>query len=252
MKKDQKVKAYTVVALLFFGLFVFIASCSKDDDSNNNSSPAYTCKTCTDTPDALPANDASGKGVYKGVIVGSSGILSVNIQNGSNTITATMVLDGVSVLLTSSVNYVDGEPYIAPFTGTYNGSPVTINFSVGLDGSAPTVTSADIPGHPNAVFVLAKEKSTSLIEAFEGKYKINGVDMGTFNIILSSALGKFGGIAKETATGEIDEIDGNYSSTGQLTDPDGRVLGTIVGDELKGVFTDNNKQVITISGKRTL
>lgn len=251
MKKDQKVKAYTVVALVFFGLFVFITSCSKDDDSDNNSNPTYSCKTCSDTPDALPANDASAKGVYKGVVVGSSGTISVNIQNGSDVITATLVLDGVTAVLTSNISYVEGEPYIAPFTGTFNGSPVSITFSVGLGGSEPTVTSADIPGHPDAVVLLAKETSTSLIEAFEGKYKINGIETGTFNIILSSALGKFGGIAKNIITGEIDEVDGDYSVTGQLSD-DGRILGTIVGDELKGVFTDSDGKVITISGKRTL
>ena len=34
--------------------------------------------------------------------------------------------------------------------------------------------SSDIPGHPNAVFTVYKETSTSLIEAFEGEFMAEG------------------------------------------------------------------------------
>jgi hypothetical protein len=146
------------MVLLMLG--ILFNSCSKDDGGSQK----YECATCVNIPDALAENDNSGKGVYKGIIVGSTGSLSIDIQNGSNTITAIMVLDGITVNLISNVSYVEGQAYVAPFTGMYNnGSPITLTFSVGLSGANPTMISSDIPGHPNAVFTIYKESSTSLI-----------------------------------------------------------------------------------------
>ena len=114
----------------------------------------------------------SVKGMYKRIIIGSTASISINIQNGNNTVIAMMILDGVSVALISNVVVLDGQPYVAPFTGIYNGSPISMTFSVGLGGTTPTMVSSSIPGHPNAVFVLSKETSTSLIEAIEGNYSV--------------------------------------------------------------------------------
>ena len=247
MKTIKNLKTVFIFSLLLLGVSSLFLSCSKDDAA---AEPTYTCVTCTRTPDALPANDASAKGIYKGIVVGSSGTLSINIQNGSNTITGTLVIDGVSIALTSSVTYVDGQPYLAPFTGTYNNLPVVINFSVAVGGGTPTVISSDIPGHPNAVFTIAKETSTSLIEAFEGTYNKAG-ETGIFNIILSSGLGAWGGIAKKDGTTEIEEIDGTYVNN-QVIDENGTVLGVITGDVLQGSFTDSSNTVVTTIGYRTL
>jgi hypothetical protein len=145
---------------------VIAISCSKSDDTA--STPAYTCTTCKTTPDATAANDASNKGVYKGVIIGSSGTIKFDLQG--TTITAVMVLDGVTATLTSTVNVVAGQTYVAPFTGTLGGQAVSITFSVGATGQNPTVTTSSIPGHPSSTFSIIKETSASLIECFEGTY----------------------------------------------------------------------------------
>ena len=166
MKTLKKFLVYLLLPAFLTGMSVVVFSCSKDDSK----APAYTCVSCHDTPDALVANDADVKGVYKGIVVGSTGTLSIDIQNGSSTITATMVLDGITAILTSNVATVAGQAYVAPFTGTYNGSPISITFSVGLGGATPTMVTSDIPGHPNATFQIYKETSTSLIEAFQGTY----------------------------------------------------------------------------------
>jgi len=225
-----------------------MTSCSKDDETPVAS---YTCLSCKTTPEASAANDASVKGIYKGIIIGSTGTISINIQNGSSTITATMVLDGVSVALTSNVSLVDGQPYVAPFTGTFNGTPISITFSVGLGGTSPTMVSSSIPGHPNAVFVLTKETSTSLIEGFEGNYTVTGGEKGVFNIVLSRSLAKFGYIAREDGQSDTDSGSGTINASSQLI-LDGRVVGTITGDELNGSFKDDNNRTVTITGKRTL
>ena len=102
MKKQNLLLA--LLAILSF------SACKKSDDT---AAPAYTCTTCKTTPDALAANDASSKGIYKGVVIGSSGTIIINIANGGTTITAVMVIDGVTVNLTSAVAWVAGQPYVA-------------------------------------------------------------------------------------------------------------------------------------------
>jgi hypothetical protein len=245
MKNFKKQMALLIFPSLFLGMFM--TSCSKD-----NATPVatYTCTTCKTTPDALAANDASVKGVYKGVLVGSTGTISINIQNGSNTITATMVLDGVSIPLTSTVTVVDGQSYTAPFSGTLNGSAISITFQVAVGGGTPTITSSNIPGHSTVTFSLFKETSTSLLEAFEGTYSKTG-ETGTFNILLSTGLGKFGGIVKKDVNGVSGYIKGTYVNN-QVIDETAHVLGVITGDVMNGSFLDGNGTTVTTKGKRTL
>ena len=126
---------------------VLFSSCKKD---KNSATPTYNCATCKSTPDALVANNSSSsKGIYKGVVIGSTGTTVFDVANNGTLITASMVLDGTTINLSSAVAWVSGAPYAANFTGTLNGAPVSINFSVGVTGSSPTVTASNIPGHPN-------------------------------------------------------------------------------------------------------
>lgn len=249
MKNTKSILTLLAVSIFLSIVAISFNSCSKD----SSSTPSYECLTCATIPDALAENDATAKGIYKGIVVGSTGSLFIDIQNGSNTITGTLVLDGTSIALTSSVAYVNGQPYVAPFTGTYNGSPLSITFSVGLSGGTPTVTSSDIPGHPNTAFTLYKETSTSLIEAFQGTYTKPG-KTGTFNFLLSRGLNLWGGIAKGNEAGaSTDEVNGTINSSNQLVvTANGAILGTITGDEINGSFQDGNGDTVTITGQRTL
>src|SRR5690554_3398545 len=180
MNNFKKIPTFFTVLLVLLSAGIAFNSCSEDDGTQKTDT--YTCDTCASTPDALPENDNSAKGVYKGIQVGSSGTLSIDIQNGSSTIIGTMVLDGITASLISNVSYVDGEPYVAPFTGTYDGDPVSLTFSVALGGGMPRVISSNIPGHPDAVFTIYKETSTSLIEAFEGTYSKPGEKIGRAHV----------------------------------------------------------------------
>jgi len=247
MKKNQKIMKLLLLLVIIVGVSVVNNSCSSD------SSSSYTCDTCANTPDALAENDGLAKGIYKGIMVGSSGTISINVQNGTNTVTATMVLDGDTILLTATITPTDGQIYISPFTGTYNGSPISITFSVAANGSMPTIVTSDIPGHPNASFQIYKETSTSLIEAFEGDYTVSDGQTGIFNIILSREFGEYSGIAKENGSNEVSDIEGYYQDDGDITNEDGTVvLGRISGDELNGSFRDSDNDLVTINGQRTL
>jgi hypothetical protein len=238
------------IALLIFPSLVlgmFMTSCSKNDAPETS----YTCLNCKTTPDALAANDASVKGIYKGILAGSTGTLSINIQNGNSTITATMVLDGVSIPLISNVTVVNGQSYTAPFTGTLNGSPVSITFAVGLGGETPTIVSSSIPGHPNSFFLLSKETSTSLIEAFQGTYTYDG-QTGVINFVIARSVSKWGYAEKNNQTGATTNGSGTINSNGQLIDKDNKVVATIKGDIIHGSSTNDKNKTVVIDGKRTL
>ncbi len=227
-------------------LFILIASfvsCKKDKAST----PSYTCTTCKTTPDAKAANDASNKGVYKGVIIGSSGTIMFDLQNNGTTITAIMVLDGVTVNLTASVSIVAGQSFVAPFTGTLNGQPVSITFSVGATGSTPTVTTSSIPGHPNSSFTIIKETSTSLVEAFEGTYSTTQPESGNFNMVLSRTLKMFGGTSRKTGTTTNNSFSGIINASNELIDGTGKKIAKLDGDVMTG-----GDATITINAKRTL
>ncbi len=241
--------------LLVIVTIISFSACKKTD-TTTNVIPAsnYTCTTCKTTPDALAANDASSKGIYKGVVIGSTGTITFNIANNNSAITAIMVIDGITVNLVSAVNWVAGQPYVADFTGTLNGSAVTLHFSVGLSGSTPTVTASAIPGHTSASLNVVKETSSGLVECFEGTYATTLPETGVLNIILSRTLGKWSAVARATGTNTSGTSGSGAITNNNLIDPsqNNQTIGTLSGDNLSGKFSDANGRTITITGKRTL
>ncbi|RYY41428.1 MAG: hypothetical protein EOO08_02130 [Chitinophagaceae bacterium] len=225
-------------------------SCKKKETETQT---PYSCATCTRTPQAAAAHDNSSKGIYKGVLIGSSGTVLFNIDNAGTGITAVMVIDGVSVNLTSSISWVSGQPYVAPFTGTLGGQPVTLNFSVGLSGGTPTVTSSSIPGHPNAVFTIVKETSTNMVECFEGQFR--GTDTGVFNLVLSRSAGAWFARVRNTGNNSTDELSGAVSASGSLSGVSGsgstNVTGTINAHVISGNWSNSSGNG-TWDGQRTL
>ena len=242
----KNVRLFLLICVLLSVSF----GCKKND--SNTSVPDFKCTTCTATPQAIEANNSSSKGIYKGVVVGSTGTIVFDVLNSGSTITAKMVIDGVTVNLVSSVTWQAGQPYTAPFTGTYNGNTISITFSVGLTGSSPTVNSSNIPGHPNASFTLVKETSTSLIECFEGSYHSSRPEDGVFNLILSRSAGLWGAAARTNAGTNTDGASGSINANNQLIEKNGTNMGTISGDAINGTFKDNSNNTVTITGKRTL
>ncbi|MCW3110743.1 MAG: hypothetical protein JWQ09_5249 [Segetibacter sp.] len=227
-----------------------LLACKKDETPAEE---PFTCSTCSTTPRAVAANDATSKGVYKGIVIGSSGTIMFDINNTATTITAAMVIDGITVNLTSNVSWVAGQAYVAPFTGTLNGSPVSITFSVASNGGSPTVTTSSIPGHANASFNIIKETSTGLLECWEGTYSTTKPETGTFNLLLIRSLSKWTADARKTGSTTTNSSGNGTITNGKLIDPsqNNRTIRTLNGDKLDGNFVDNNGITITITGKRT-
>jgi len=242
------------IILLSLSFLLLITSGCKKNAKDTPAPEPFKCATCATTPLAVAANDASSKGIYKGVVSGSTGTIVFDVLNAGTTITAKMVLDGVTANLTSSVAWAAGQAYVAPFTGTLNGSPISITFSVGSSGSRPTVTTSSIPGHPGASFNLAKETSTALIEGFEGVYHTTLPEDGTFNIILSRTAKIWGADARKNgSTSTTGSAGGTITSDNKLVESaGGTTVGSLSSDEINGTSLDGNGKTVTITAKRTM
>lgn len=224
-------------------------SCKKDTKKEN---PAYTCTTCKTTPEANASNDASNKGIYKGVIIGSSGTIMFNLQNNGTAITAIMVIDGTTVNLTSTVSIIAGQTYVSPFTGTLNGQSVSLAFSVGATGQNPAVTASNIPGHANSTFSIIKETASSLVECFEGTYSTTKPETGIFNLILSRNLKVFSGASRKDGSTASNAFNGTINAYNELIDASSnKSIVTLTGDNLASTFVDGSGSTVTVKGKRT-
>jgi len=242
------------VLLPVIAAFFMLNGCKKKEDEKpaTPTTPAYTCTTCTTTPEAKAANDNTSKGIYKGVIIGSSGTIKFDLANGDSTIKAYMTIDGTAVTLTAAVKWSAGASYVSSFTGTMNGSPVSITFSVNPDGTSPTVTASDIPGHPNATLEIAKETSAGLLKCYEGTYKntTKGTS-GTFNLLLSTSLKKWQARTREDGQTQASKVTGTFDN--DKFSFDGVSGGaTLSGDNIiDGTFKTDTENG-TWEGKRTL
>lgn len=234
--------------ILISSLFFLSTGCKKDSRATD----PYQCASCSTAPEAIAVNDASSKGIYKGIVIGSSGTIKFDVLNGGTLIKAYLTIDGTSAELTSSVTWNGTQAYTAPFTGTLGGQAISITFSVGKDGTDPIVLSANIPGHLNAEFILVKENSATLIECFEGTYKTTKPESGTFNLLLSRAVRLWGGMHRQDGTTNFEDMDGTMDAGGKLFEDGTDYIGTLSGDEIKGTFKDGDNNSVTVYGKRTL
>lgn len=254
MKKNTLILNLALVAIVF----LTVIGCKKKEELVNSvTTPSYSCTSCITAPEAKSAYDNSSRGMYKGVVIGSSGTIKFDIGNtDTSTIKAYMVIDGVSVTLTANVKWVAGSSYVSPFTGTLNGETVSITFSVDATGANPTVTSMNIPGHPNATLAIAKETSTSLIKVFEGTAKNTTTSKNaTFNLMLSTSLKRWYARVREDGSTGSSSVEGTFDNN-ILSFDDGKGAtgsATLSGDNIiNGTWKNSKPEAGTWEAKRTL
>lgn len=234
--------------LLLLSAFTILSACKKDDPDPVPVVEPYKCTTCITTPEAKAQYDDNSGGVYKGVLVGSTGTIALYLYNTGTEVKALVAFDGQNGTLTCGTlsTWTPGQAISnALFTGTINGQNVQAIFSVDANGQNPSVQ-VTIPGHTVNVAVY-KETSTTLIKNFEGTYA--GDDNGIFNMAMSgneySIVSDGGGIPMEATlvNGKVDysvnglEIKGDFQGT----------------DHIEGTWVDNNNgKQGTWSGNRTL
>jgi len=163
-------------ALLLFGLSTIIFfACQKSNTSNESNNGNNGNGTST-TALTKPQYDNTSFGVYKGVVIGSSGTIFFRINNGDNIAKGYLNIDNKWDTLSTGTTIVSGQPLInVVFTGHF--SSMTLNANA--DGSHANLTAIQITGHSNPTIFIIHENSTKQIYCYEGTF--NGSSTGILN-----------------------------------------------------------------------
>ena len=168
-------KKINVLSLI---LTFFLNSCLSVEEPN------IIIPNFVETPEASELFNTSNFGIYKGVFVGSSGIVLINLNNNNNTISASLKIDGVNYIFSTNESITENQQTEINFTNNDN----SFVFNVSSTGTNPEITNLSIQGHPNAETILVKETSERLTKVFEGTYNgIDNDDAGVFNAIVSGS-----------------------------------------------------------------
>lgn len=140
-------------------------------------------------PDGLPKTaetksqyNNTSFGVYKGVILGSSGNIILRINNGDNTVKGYLTIDNQNDTLATTQQLIAGQPIVnLNLTGRIS----SMTFSANADGSNAKISNLNIAGHPNPTALIVHENSTQQVLLYEGTFsgdlngRINFVKIGT-------------------------------------------------------------------------
>jgi len=232
-------------------LVTVLISCNKSEEKEPaTSTPAYVCPTCTTAPEAKAEHDNSSGGVYKGIMVGSSGVVALYLFNTGTEVKMLVTFDGKNTTLvtTSLSGWAPGQAITgATFTGTLDGQAIAVVFSVNANGQNPTMVAA-IPGHTVKVAIY-KETSTMMVKNYEGTHEgTNPSDNGTFNMTFHGdnfsivTSGRDEPFVGKLVNGSIDMVADNVE-----------IKGSFSGDDVSGTWKNNNSNTHgTWKGKRTM
>jgi hypothetical protein len=143
-------------------------------------------KSKTDSTDNTLPKEAETKsqfnntsfGVYKGVIVGSSGTIVFRINNGDNIVKGYLSIDNVKDTLSTTQQLTAGQPIVnVNFVGRLS----SMTLSANADGSNAEITNISIVGHNYVKAFLAHENSNLQIMCYEGKF--TGDLTGIMNVV---------------------------------------------------------------------
>lgn len=210
--------------LLSLAASLMLFACSDDNSSSSNLS---------DTPTAKVAYDNNNYGIYKGVFVGSTGRITVNLNNDGQ-ITATLVIDGKSYTYTTEDTTQENS-----YTSiTFSLNNDSFDFEVESDGSNPIISNISISGHAGAAIQIIKEESDSQVYCYEGTFTEDGGG-GTLNLVISD--NQIYGLVLPGDGELLPHLTGtitNNSITGSIPDT-ATFTGTINGNNITGNWTSD-------------
>lgn len=214
---------------------IIVGACGSD--------PAPT-SAFKNSPDAKATEDTKSGGIYKGVIVGSSGFFAVVLQSGLKEIVLT--LDGEKRTLTTTAldSWTSGEPIK---NVVFTSGDWSATFSVGGAGIVPSVT-LSLAGHTGAQAVIIKELSTAVVRAYEGTY--SGSESGTWNFVLQGPV--LSGVSRTTSGSGSSTFYGLVNGNDLTLQTPITGSGTISGDSVNGTWQTDTSTSGTWSGKRVL
>ena len=206
--------------------------------------PAPATSAFTSHPDALAAENLKSGGIYKGVLVGSSGFLVVVLQSGKKEIRVTV--DGESRTLATDglTSWVSGT-LIKPTV--FTSGDWSVSFSVGPEGQSPSI-SLNIAGHAGAEAVILKELSTDQVRIYEGSY--SGSETGTWNFVVQGPV--LSGVSRNTSDSSTTTFYGLVSEGKITLEPPITGSGTFSVDDVSGTWQTDTSVSGTWTGKRVM
>lgn len=229
-----------IILLLFLSIFSF--SCNSSDDSSSSA----TNDGLTNTPEAKAEYDGSNFGIYKGIFVGSSGTVYVNINN-TGSISAKLVIDGTTHNFTTTESITEG---LAINSLTFTSGTNSFEFNATATGEEPLIENIIINGHPNPYIQIFKEYSFAQIKCYLGTY--TGDDSGVFNLATTADGYALGLVVPNGETSAI-YLDGTITETSLNGTFEGGIFsGTISGNTISGTWQNSVPENGTWSGTRKL
>ena len=183
----------------------------------------HSCSNCDPSTDGKLPNESIAKtaynnsnfGIYKGILVGSSGIVLININNNGTT-NALLTIDGVQYEFNAIEQVTENKSIPIRFKNNND----SFDFMVGKNGENPTILNCNLKNYPQVKIQVAKEQSRSPIKCFQGRY--TGDDAGIFNFYIDEKGGIYG-MAKSKYDDNIHPLNGSLHSQNLIT-------GTIITD----------------------
>jgi hypothetical protein len=203
------------------------------------------CGSVPSAPEAPVEHDNSNKGVYKGVLTGSTGHFKM-VVNDDNTSTITLTFNGKTVTMTGKGVPVGGgkTKYV------FNDAGYNFETIIASDGRVLS-SKFSAPGGKTAKVTIVKEKSNEQVLCFEGTY--SGDSTGTWNMVIrgTSITGSSHDTASNSTRTFAGKLKGNSISLKGHRKDSGQANGTRQGDNVSGSWTGGG-QSGPWSGKRTL
>lgn len=160
-----------LLILLIATFAIALFACKKSD--NNTITPDTRLATA---PETKAQYNNTSFGVYKGVVIGSTGTIVFKINNGDNIMKGYLTINNTKDTLSTTQTLVAGQAINdVKFTGRIS----SMSLSVNADGSNAALSNISIVGHSNVTIFIIHENSTKQVFCYEGTY--SGNLSGTFN-----------------------------------------------------------------------
>lgn len=196
------------------------------------------------TPDAKASEDSKSGGIYKGVVVGSSGFVAVILQSGLKEIRVTLDNEQRTLTTTGLTAWVTGQTIK---NAVFSSGDWSATFSVGGGGQIPQIT-LDIAGHVGAKAVLVKEVSTDLVRVYEGTY--SGSESGTWNFVVQGPA--LSGVSRTTSGSGTSTFYGLVFGNDISFQSPLMGSGKFSGDTANGTWQTDTSTSGTWTGKRVM